>query len=98
MLCLRRPCDAQGITKINLFQDIQKANDSPHDAFGYLLKKAKLESEYKFVNEKNVIHCELCFDIDKIDCVKNNEKEFGVIRTNLVEEPKTVNDPLRRTF
>ena len=50
------------------------------------------------MNERNVILCELCFDIEKVDNIKDNEKEFGVIRTKGVEEPKTDNDPLPRTF
>ena len=95
----------RAMTKADEEQDMTKPKDTHDNDLGYLLQKvrsieeiANLYSELKFVNEKNVILCELCFDIEKIDNIKDNEKEFGVIRTNGVEEPKTDNDPLPRSF
>ena len=72
------------LTKADGEQDIKKLKDTPaDDDIGYLLQKARsfeeisnLYSELKFINERKVILCELCFDIEKIDNIKENEEEY----------------------
>ena len=37
-----------------------------------------------------MIYCELCFDIEQIESIKDNDKLFGVIRTNGIESLKSL--------
>ena len=74
-------------------------NEEETEKLGYVLQKAKsIEDiintypELVYIQDKHIIVCEYCVDMDVIDKINDIEKVIGFVRTNGIEVPEDPND------